>query len=87
MDESPRRTDLRLTLSAFSPYRELAGELAAKFAEHAGLSAERKAGIVADVLRSVDACDDGRDVEIELTAEAGEVVVTTVPAAAQRRSK
>ena len=87
MVESPRRADLRLTISAFSPYRELAGELAEKFAEHAGLSGERKADIVRAVLRAVDGRGQTGDVEIELTADGGEVTVTTAPAPAQRRSK
>jgi len=77
MAESPRRADLRLTISAHSPYREMAGELADKFAEYAGLTAERKAEIVQTVLRSVDDCGSGREVEILLTADGGDVVVTS----------
>ena len=77
MAESPRRADLRLTISAHSPYREMAGELADKFAEYAGLTAERKAEIVQTVLRSVDDSGSGREVEILLTADGGDVVVTS----------
>lgn len=87
MVESPRRADLRLTISAHSPYRELAGELAEKFAQYAGLSAERKADVVELVLRSVDECGDGHEVEIDLIAEGGEVTVTAVPPSAQQPSK
>jgi hypothetical protein len=87
MAESLRRADLRLTISPYSPYRELAGELVDKFAEFAGLNPERKADVVEVVLRSVDASSDGRDVEIELAADGGEVIVTANPASAPGRSK
>jgi len=86
MVESPRRADLRLTISAYSPYRELAGELAEKFAEYAGLSGERKAGIVETVLRAVDERGDRGQIEIELAADGGDVTVTASPASGQQRS-
>jgi|SoiMethySBSTD1v2_1073268.scaffolds.fasta_scaffold2069323_2 hypothetical protein len=87
MVESPRRVDLRLTISVHSPYRELAGELADKFAEYAGLSGKRKADVVETVLRSVDACGSEGEVEIEMTAEAGNVSVIATRASAPQRSK
>ena len=79
MAESLRRADLRLTISPYSPYRELAGELVNKFADYVGLSPERKADVVEAVLRSVDECEDGRDVEIALAADGGMVSVTANP--------
>jgi len=87
MVESPRRADLRLTISAYSPYRELAGELADKFAEYAGLSVERRADVVAAVLRTVDESGDDREIEIDLTAEGGTVIVTAVPTSAERPAR
>ena len=87
MAESLRRADLRLTVSAHSPYRELAGELVDKFADYVGVSAERKTDIVEAVLRSVDACGDGREVDIELAAQGDDVIVTALPASAERHSR
>jgi hypothetical protein len=87
MVESPRRADLRLTISAHSPYRELAGELADKFAEYAGLSGKRKGDVVETVLRSVDECGSGGEVEIELAAEGGNVTVTANRGSTPQRSK
>ena len=76
MPESPRRVDLRLTISTGSPYRELAGELAEKFAEYAGVSPDRKTQIVDTVLRSLNDPANGREVEIRLAVDGGDVVVT-----------
>jgi hypothetical protein len=84
MDESPRRVDLRLTISAGSPYRELAGELAGKLAEYAGVPSQDKASFVESMLRSMDAASGGsRDVQLDLTVADGAVVFTAVPAAAK----
>jgi hypothetical protein len=38
MAESPRRLELRLTISGAAPYRGVAVELAMKFAQYAGAS-------------------------------------------------
>lgn len=81
MPESPRRVDLRLTISAGSPYRELAGELAAKLAEYAGVTPQRKADIVESMLRSMDEASGGsRDVQVDVTVDEGAVEFSAAPA-------
>ena len=83
MAESARRVDLRLTISAGSPYRELAGELAAKLAEYAGVTPQRKADIVEALLRSMDEASGGsRDVQVDVTVDDGAVEFSTAPAPA-----
>jgi len=78
MPESPRRVDLRLTISPGSPYQELAAELARKFAEYAGLPTTR----IDDIVASVTAAANGagkpasRLVTIGLEATDDDVVVT-----------
>jgi flavin-binding protein dodecin len=73
MVESPRRVDLRLTIPAKSPYRELAVDLAAKFAEYVGASQ-------ASVRSAIDqafARATGDSVDIEMASDERELVVTT----------
>jgi hypothetical protein len=78
MPESPRRVDLRLTISPGSPYQELAAELARRFAEYAGLPTTR----IDDVVASVTAAANGAGrsstalVTIALEAIDDDVVVT-----------
>lgn len=84
MPEPAGRVDLRLTISAGSPYRELAGELAAKLAEYAGVSPQRKADFVASMLRSMDEASGGsRDVQVDLTVDDGAVEFNTGPASSK----
>jgi hypothetical protein len=81
MAEASGRVDLRLTISAGSPYRELAGELAAKLAEYAVVSPQRKADFVEAMLRSMDDASGGsRDVQVDLTVDDGAVEFNTGPA-------
>ena len=81
MPESPRRVDLRLTISARSPYRELAGELAGKLAEYAGVTPQHKADIVESMLRSMDEASGGSgDVQVDVTLDDGAVEFSAVPA-------
>ena len=83
MAESARRVDLRLTISAGSPYRELAGELAGKLAEYAGVTPQRKADIVEAMLRSMDDASGGsRDVQVDMTVDDGAIEFSAVPAPA-----
>lgn len=49
MAESPRSADVRLTIPAGAPYSELAGEVAAKFAEYAGAQADAAKELAASV--------------------------------------
>jgi hypothetical protein len=58
MSESTRRVDLRLTIPASAPWREVAAELAVKFAEYAGAPAQEAAGVsraVADAIAAAGA--------------------------------
>jgi hypothetical protein len=77
MVESPRRVDLRLTIPAAAPFRELAVELAVKFAEYAGASKTAAADVSKTVAAAVGAVPDGRPaVDLRLSASDGEVTVT-----------
>jgi len=49
MAESPRPVDVRLTIPVSAPYPELAGEVAAKFAENAGAEADAAKRLAASV--------------------------------------
>jgi hypothetical protein len=75
MAESPRRVHLRLTIPAKSPYRELAVELAVKFAEYVGAS---QPSVHAAVEHALSAATSG-DVEIALARRDRELVLTTTP--------
>ena len=81
MADASGRVDLRLTISAGSPYRELAGELAAKLAEYAGVTPQRKADFIDAMLQSMDEASGGsRDVQVDLTVDDGAVEFSTGPA-------
>jgi hypothetical protein len=80
MTESPRRLDLRLTIPAYAPYRDIAVELAVKFAEYAGVSP----AAVADVSRTVSSAAGAARgaypvIDIELASVDGELVVSVHP--------
>jgi hypothetical protein len=70
--------DLRLTIPAKPPYRELAAELSVKFAEFAGVSRERAADVKAAVETAL-AQTTGDSIDIELVSRDGQLVLTTVP--------
>jgi hypothetical protein len=77
MSESPRRVDLRLTIPAAAPYRELAVELAGKFAEYAGASHAAAADVSKTVEAAVGAAPDGHPaVDLKFSADGGEVTVS-----------
>ena len=77
MPESPRRVDLRLTISPGSSYQELAAELARKFAEYAGVPTTRVDDVVASVQAAVNGAGPASAlVTIALEATDGDVVVT-----------
>ena len=67
--------DVRLTIPAQSPYRELAVDLAVKFAEYAGASSP---GVHAAVEHALAAITSGT-VEIEMARHDRELVLTTTP--------
>ena len=77
MGESPRRLDVRLTISGAGPYREIAVELAAKFAEFAGAS-QAAAQAVSKKVAAAIASSDGASapIDLRLSAVDGEVTVT-----------
>lgn len=85
MAESPRRLDLRLTISAAAPYRDIAVELATKFAEYAGASKAAAVAVAHDVSKTVAAAlaatgSPHASVELVLSADdAGGVTVTATP--------
>jgi hypothetical protein len=81
MGESPRRLDLRLTISGAAPYRDIAVELAVKFAEYAGAS-KAAAQAVSKTVAAALASNDGasRPIDLRLSAVDGDVTVTTAPA-------
>jgi len=78
MAESPRPADVRLTIPAGAPYPELAGELAAKFAENAGAKADAAKRLAASVQALAMKLGNGR-------AGPGENVVTLTLEARDRR--
>ena len=80
MAESPRRLDLRLTVSGAAPFREMAVELAVKFAEYAGASPAEKQAVSQRVTSALASADGGsRPIDLRLSAVDGDVTVTTAP--------
>ncbi len=75
MAESPRRVDLRLTIPVKSPFRELAVELAVKFAEYVGAPQVGVHAAVEHALARITA----DNVDIEMASDDRELVVTTSP--------
>jgi len=76
MAEPPRRVDLRLTIPAKAPFRELAVELADKFAEYAGMSPQR----APDLHSAVEAALAGTSsdtIDIAMSSRGDELVLTT----------
>jgi hypothetical protein len=76
-----RRVDLRLTIPAKAPYREIAAELAGKFAEYAGAT-KRRAADVSSAVQSALGQATTDSVDIEMAASGDELVVTALPATA-----
>jgi len=79
MAESPRRLDLRLTISADAPYRAVATELVEKFAEYVGATAAQAKSLaqtVASALAPVAGAQPDRPIDLEVSAKDRELVVT-----------
>jgi hypothetical protein len=79
MAESPRRVDLRLTISTGSPYLAVAAELAGKFAEYAGAHADAAKGLAHDIGTTINKMAEAApaaNIDIELSAQDHEIVVT-----------
>jgi hypothetical protein len=83
MPESPRPADLRLTIPAAAPYPELAGEVAARFAEYVGATADAAGRIAAQVRALAAKFPNGHD--ITFTLEAADRQVRVTAAAGERR--
>ena len=80
MGESPQRLDLRLTISGSGPYRDVAVELAVKFAEYAGASRAAVQGVSAAVAAALASSSPASaPIDVRLTAVDGDVTVTTAP--------
>ena len=80
MAESPRRLDLRLTISGAAPFHDIAAELAAKFAEYAGASQQAAQAVSKTVTAALASSDDASSpVDVRLSAVDGNVTVTTAP--------
>ena len=78
MVEPPRRVDLRLTIPAKAPYRDIAAELAGKFAEYAGASSRRAGEVSAAVVAALGQAAT-ESVDIEMAASGDELTVTAAP--------
>jgi len=83
MAESPPPADVRLTIPAGAPYPELAGEVAAKFAEYAGAQPDAAKRLAETVRSLAMKLGNGRDVT--LTLEARERRLRVTAAAGDRR--
>ena len=81
MAESPRRLDLRLTISGAAPFQDIAVELAVKFAEYAGAS-QAAAQAVSKTVAAALAASNGASapIDLRLSAVDGEVTVTAATA-------
>ena len=80
MGESPQRLDLRLTISGSGPYRDVAVELAVKFAEYAGASRSAVQSVSAAVAAALASSSPASaPIDLRLTAVDGDVTVTTAP--------
>jgi hypothetical protein len=86
MAESTRRLDLRLRISGAAPYREIAVELAAKFAEYAGASKKSTTDVSKAVAAALVHPPPGSTIDIEVAAEGAELVVTTNTGSATARA-
>jgi hypothetical protein len=75
MAESPRRVDLRLTIPASAPWRQIAVELAIRFAEYAGVPAMAVAAVSQAVTAAVESHDTHSAVALVLSAADGDVSV------------
>ena len=76
MTESQRPVDVRLTIPADAPYPELAGELAAKFAEYSGANPDEAGRLAAAVQALATRLGNGHDVTFTLEAVDRQVRVT-----------
>ena len=83
MTESQRPVDLRLTIPAAAPYPELAGEVAAKFAEYVGASTDGAERLAAHIRALAAKFPNGH--EVTFTIEASDRQMRVTAAAGERR--
>ena len=76
MAESPRPADLRLTIPAAAPFPELAGEVAAKFAEYSGANAAAAVRVSEQVRALAARFPNGHDITFTLETLDRQVRVT-----------
>jgi hypothetical protein len=76
MAESQRPADLRLTIPAAAPYPELAGEVAAKFAEYSGANADAAIRVSEQVRALAAKLANGHDITFTLESLDHHVRVT-----------
>jgi hypothetical protein len=89
MAESPRRVDLQLTIPAAAPFRAVAAELAQKFAEYSGAettAAKSLAQAVEASLAPVAAAHPDSPIEMKMTTEGRELVVTSNSGSTTKRT-
>ncbi|HEY2434265.1 MAG TPA: hypothetical protein VGI12_16430 [Vicinamibacterales bacterium] len=75
MAESTRRVDLRLTIPASAPWREVAVELAVKFAEYVNAPATTTAAVSQAVVAAMAQREPRSAISLVFSATDGEVTV------------
>lgn len=89
MAESPRRVDLRLTIPAAAPFLEVAVELTEKFATYVGAAAadaKSLAEAVEAALAPVADAQPDKPIDMDMSAQGHELVVTAQAGATTRRT-
>ena len=89
MAESPRRVDLRLTIPAAAPYLAVAVELATRFAEYSGASADAAHTLAQSVeaaIAPVAAAQPDKTIDLEMSAQGRELVVTARAGSTTKRA-
>lgn len=89
MAESPRRVDLRLTIPAAAPFLVVASELTEKFAAYAGAAASDARSLAKAVeaaIAPVAAAESDKPIDMTMSAEGRELVVTANSGATTKRT-
>ncbi len=89
MAQSPRRVDLRLTIPAAAAYHAVASELARKFAEYAGASADAAHALAQTVDASIAPfaqASPAASIDLEMSARERELVITARSGSTMKRA-
>jgi hypothetical protein len=89
MAESPRRVDLRLTITGAAPFREVAAELAEKFAAYVGADPDPAKSLAQDIEAAIAPIADAHPdapIDLKMSAEGRELVVTTQAGSTTKRT-